>query len=44
MTTTSKVKKYLREIWANDQAGKKINAFIQVRDEKDLVKKKKQAK
>jgi len=38
MTTTSKVKKYLREIWANDQAGKKINAFIQVRDEKDLVK------
>jgi aspartyl-tRNA(Asn)/glutamyl-tRNA(Gln) amidotransferase subunit A len=38
MNTKQKVKKYLEEIKKNDQAGKKINAFIEVRDEAELIK------
>jgi len=37
MTTFSNLQKYLGEIKKNDKAGKKINAFIQVRDEKELL-------
>lgn len=37
MNTVAKVKKYLEEIKKNDKQGKKINAFIHVRDEKKLL-------
>ena len=37
MTTVDNLKKYLGEIKKNDKSGKKINAFIQVRDEKELL-------
>ena len=36
-TTVDKLKKYLKEIEANDKNGKKINAFLQLRDEKELL-------
>jgi aspartyl-tRNA(Asn)/glutamyl-tRNA(Gln) amidotransferase subunit A len=38
MTTVSKLLGYLDEIKRNDKQGKKINAFIHVRDEKQLLK------
>ncbi|HTZ42045.1 MAG TPA: Asp-tRNA(Asn)/Glu-tRNA(Gln) amidotransferase subunit GatA [Candidatus Omnitrophota bacterium] len=38
MTTVSKLKQYLEEIKKNDKKGNRINAFIHVRDEKDLIK------
>ncbi|HLC87409.1 MAG TPA: Asp-tRNA(Asn)/Glu-tRNA(Gln) amidotransferase subunit GatA [Candidatus Nanoarchaeia archaeon] len=38
MTTHEKLKKYLEEIKKNDQHGKKINAFIQLRPEDQLLK------
>ncbi len=38
MTTVSKLLGYLDEIKQNDKQGKKINAFIHVRDEKQLLK------
>lgn len=38
MTTLSKLQGYLAEIKKNDQHGKKINSFIHVRDEKELLK------
>jgi aspartyl-tRNA(Asn)/glutamyl-tRNA(Gln) amidotransferase subunit A len=38
MTTLSKLYGYLAEIKKNDQHGKKINAFIHVRNEKELLK------
>lgn len=37
VTTVEKVKNYLKEIEKNDQKGKKINAFLEVRPEKDLI-------
>lgn len=37
VTTVEKVKLYLKEIDKNDQKGKKINAFIELRTEKELV-------
>jgi aspartyl-tRNA(Asn)/glutamyl-tRNA(Gln) amidotransferase subunit A len=36
--TTDKIKKYLEEIKRNDKQGKRINAFIHVRNEKELLK------
>lgn len=38
MTTAEKLIHYLEEIKKNDQQGKKINAFIHLRNEKDLMK------
>lgn len=38
MTTIENLKKYLEEIKRNDQQGKKINAFIHLRNEKELIK------
>ncbi len=38
ITTIEKLRKYLEEIKKNDQQGKKINAFIHVRNEKELLK------
>lgn len=38
MNTQQSLKKYLEEIKKNDKAGKKINAFLQLRDEKELLK------
>lgn len=37
-TTTEKLIHYLEEIKKNDKNGKKINAFLQIRDEKELLK------
>lgn len=37
MTTVEKLKRYLEEIKRNDQKGKKINAFLHLRDEKELL-------
>lgn len=37
MTTLQNLQKYLKEIEKNDKKGNKINAFIQVRDEKELI-------
>jgi len=37
MTTLSKVQEYLKRIEKDDQKGKKINAFIQLRNEKELI-------
>lgn len=37
MTTLSQLQKYLEEIKKNDQKGKKINAFIELRNEKELI-------
>lgn len=37
MTTLSKLQDYLKEIEKNDKKGKKINAFIQLRSEKELI-------
>src|SRR5208337_1306359 len=36
--TVDKLKRYLEEIKKNDKQGKKINAFIHVRNEKELLK------
>ena len=36
MNTQQKLRKYLEEIEKNDQKGKKINAFLELRDEKEL--------
>ncbi len=38
MTTVEKLKKYLKEIDNNDKRGKKINAFLKIRDKKELIK------
>ena len=38
ITAVSKLQNYLEEIKKNDKNGKKINAFIHVRNEKDLLK------
>jgi len=38
MTTLSKLQGYLAEINKNDKHGKKINAFLHVRNEKELLK------
>ncbi|MEX0932755.1 MAG: Asp-tRNA(Asn)/Glu-tRNA(Gln) amidotransferase subunit GatA [Candidatus Pacearchaeota archaeon] len=37
MTTEQKLKKYLEEIERNDKKGKEINAFLQLRNEKELI-------
>ena len=37
-STTEKLIHYLSEISKNDQQGKKINAFLQLRDERELMK------
>ena len=37
-TTLSKLQAYLREIAKNDKQGKKINAFLQVRGEEELIR------
>ncbi len=38
MTTTEKLTHYLSEIKKNDKQGKKINAFLHLRDERELMK------
>ncbi|MEX0920744.1 MAG: Asp-tRNA(Asn)/Glu-tRNA(Gln) amidotransferase subunit GatA [Candidatus Pacearchaeota archaeon] len=38
MKTVEKIKKYLAEIEKNDKKGKKINAFLHLRQKKDLLK------
>jgi len=38
VTTVKNLKKYLEEIKKNDKRGKKINAFLQLRVEKELLK------
>lgn len=38
MTTVEKLIKYLEEIKKNDKSGKKINAFLHLRNEKELLK------
>jgi len=37
-TTLSNLQKYLVEIAKNDKQGKKINAFLQVRGEEELIR------
>jgi len=37
MKTQEKLQTYLKEIKKNDQGGKKINAFLQLREEKELI-------
>src|SRR3989338_11597428 len=36
MNTQQKLKNYLEEIKKNDKSGNKINAFLEMRDERDL--------
>ena len=42
MTTLEKLKKYLKEIAKNDKHGKKINAILELKSEKDLITKAKE--